>query len=80
MLVRGAAIIKNPSATFEHYIIPILMSASSSAQDLTVSAICKEVENKAPHTYLEKVKFSIVDAIVILIFTAIFFIGFIMLQ
>ena len=81
MKIRGvigvSGVIKNPSLTFEHYIIPILMSASSSAQDLTVSAICKGIENKAPHTCLEKVKFSIFDAMVMIIFTAIIGIGFI---
>lgn len=80
MKIRGflnfGTIIKNPSITFERYIIPILMSTSSTANDLAVSAICKGVENNGQHTCLEKVKLTVFDFFICILFTAIIVFGF----
>ena len=75
-LVTVGTIIKNPSLAFEHYIIPVMMSASNSAQDLTVAAICKGIENKNPHSCLETIKMTFYDILVILAFVSVIIVGF----
>ena len=69
MIMRGIGgfidKIKHPLLTFEYYIIPLLMSATITAQDLTVSAICKGIENTNPHTSLVTLKFTIIDYFVV---------------
>lgn len=76
-LVAISTIIKNPAVVFEHYVIPIMMSTSNSAQDLTVAAVCKGIENKNPHTCLEVVKMTFLDVIVMVAFTLVIGVGFV---
>ena len=64
-LVNMQMIICKPFTTFEHYIIPILMSASSSAQDLTLAVVCKGIENKKQHTCIEEISIGIFDILII---------------
>ena len=75
-LVTVSTVIKKPADTFEHYIIPILMSTSNSAQDLTIAAVCKGIENQNPHSCIETIQMTIFDIITIIAFTSIIIIGF----
>lgn len=65
--------IKHPIQTLEYYTIPLLMSASLTLQDLTVSAISKGIENKGKHTSLIVIKMNFIDYLVMFIGTIIIF-------
>ena len=76
-LLNPLVICKNPILTFEYYVIPILMSTSTLAQDLTIAAICKGIENKNQHSCIQKIQFTYFDFLIIFIFFIIIGYGFV---
>lgn len=57
----------------EAFIVPLLMSATTTAEELSAAAVTRGVENPAPKTSLVKLKMGIVDSIALVM--AIVFIG-----
>ncbi len=57
----------------EAFIVPLLMSATTTAEELSAAAVTRGVENPAPKTSLVKLKMGIVDSIGLVM--AIVFIG-----
>ncbi len=56
--------------------VPFMMAASNTADELSIAAVTRGIENPNPRTSLVKIRISIRDIIVIIIFIGYFVIGF----
>ena len=66
---------KQPVRFFEYIIIPMMMSAGNTAQDLTIASLAKGISRKNKHTSIERIGFNIQD-----IFCLTLIIGFVYLH
>ena len=67
--------IKNPEMTIECIYVPLVMAASKAADELSIAAITRGIENPKDRTCLIQIKFKIQDIIVILCFITFFLFG-----
>ncbi len=65
----------HPSMTVECLYVPLMMSASKAADELTVAAVTRGIENPKPRTSLVQIGFGAADLIVVICFLAIFLSG-----
>lgn len=78
MRMRGISpnfvgLIKSPLQTIECVYVPLMMSASKVADDLSAAAVTRGIENPKPRTCLQQIRFGLADAIFALCFTALLF-------
>lgn len=64
--------IKNPSMAIECVYVPLLMAASKAADELSIAAVTRGIENPLPHTCLVEIRFRIRDILIIGCFLALF--------
>lgn len=69
--------IKHPVFTAECLYVPMLMSASRIADELSVAALVRGIENPLPRTCLKKIKMGICDYVVLMAFLLLFAMAFI---
>lgn len=62
--------LKNPGMTIECLYVPLMMVASKTADELSVAALTRGIENPEPRTCLVQIKFRLADLIALLCFTA----------
>lgn len=72
MKMRGVAVgfigfLKNPSRTIECLYVPLMMSASRRADELSCAAISRGIENPQPRTSIKNIHFRITDLICMII-------------
>lgn len=75
MKLRGVAIsVKNivlhPLMTMECLYVPLLLAASKAADDLTVAAIARGIENPTKRTSMIRIKIRVVDVAIVVLFIA----------
>lgn len=85
MRMRGISpSIKNiclrPMVVAECLYVPLMMAASNTADELSIAAITRGIENPNPRTSLTEIKFSFRDLIAVFAFTGYFAIGLMGLQ
>jgi len=73
MALRGISIspicfIKNPSVVIDALYLPLLVTASKTADELSASAITRGIDNPAKRTCRLEIRFKAMDAIVLLVF------------
>lgn len=68
-------ILKNPVMTAECLYVPLMMAASNTADELSIAAVTRGIENPNPRTCLTKIRFSIQDALVIFLLLIYFALG-----
>lgn len=59
--------LKHPSRTAECIYVPLMMSASRRADELSAAAVTRGIENPSPRTSMQEVRFRAVDLICVLI-------------
>jgi energy-coupling factor transport system permease protein len=62
--------IKNPGQTVECIYVPLLMSASKIADELSIASVTRGIENPKPRTCLQQIKFHTADALCTIYFAA----------
>ncbi|HWQ72783.1 MAG TPA: energy-coupling factor transporter transmembrane component T [Desulfitobacteriaceae bacterium] len=70
-------LIKNPGQTMECVYVPLMMSASKIADELSAASVTRGIENPKPRTCLQQIRFRWVDAACTACFTAFLFAAFI---
>ena len=68
-------LITNPSMTIECLYVPLMMTASKAADELSIAAMTRGIENPNPRTCLVQIKLRSGDIFVIICFLAIFVVG-----
>lgn len=68
-------LITNPSMTVECVYVPLMMAASKAADELSVAAITRGIENPKPRTCLVQIRMGVIDIITLLCFLALFLAG-----
>ena len=68
-------ILKNPVITAECVYVPLMMAASNTADELSIAAVTRGIENPIPRTCLTMIRFSGQDALVICFFLIYFILG-----
>lgn len=61
--IRGAMKLRGIHLSFEHVIVPILMSAVSISEELSAAAVCRGIDNPDQHTCLVDVRIRQADVI-----------------
>lgn len=74
MLLRGVggdagSLVLHPMRSLEYILIPLLMNSNNVAQDLSVAALTKGIGLPGEHTSLTQLRFSGLDALVMLLCT-----------
>lgn len=64
--------LKNPEMTIECLYVPLMMTASKAADELSIASVTRGIENPAPRTCLVEIKFRTLDWGVIFLALAIF--------
>ncbi len=77
MALRGISFslvcfLKNPSVVIDALYLPILVTASKTADELSASAITRGIENPAKRTSRLDIRFKLIDGIIIFIFVLTF--------
>lgn len=67
--------IKNPGMTIECVYVPLLMAASKAADELSIAAVTRGIENPLPRTCLIRIRFRIRDMLIIGCYLAVFIVG-----
>ncbi|WP_059086756.1 energy-coupling factor transporter transmembrane component T [Blautia massiliensis (ex Durand et al. 2017)] len=67
--------IKNPNMTIECVYVPLLMAASKAADELSIAAVTRGIENPLPRTCIVQIRFRIRDVLIIGCFLALFVVG-----
>jgi len=67
--------IKNPGMTIECVYVPLLMAASKAADELSIAAVTRGIENIRPRTCLVQIHFRIRDILVISCFLTLLIVG-----
>ena len=62
----GRNVIKRIQKKFECYYVPLLVSASQIAEELSAAAITRGIENPVPRTILHRTKFQLLDGFIFL--------------
>lgn len=65
----------HPGMTVECIYVPLMMTASKAADELSIASVTRGIENPRPRTCLEQIRFGMADWIVILCFLAFFGVG-----
>lgn len=65
--------LKSPSMTVNCLYVPLLTAASKAADELSIAAVTRGIENPRPRTCLAEIKMQPADAVAILLFAAFFF-------
>ncbi len=70
MALRGlrptpVGFVKNPSAVIDALYVPMLVSASKTADELSVAAVTRGIENPKPRTSRLKIRFGPVDMVIL---------------
>ena len=65
-----------PAMTVECIYVPLMMSASDAADDLSIAAVTRGIENPKPRTCLVAIRFGVWDAVFFLAFFAYFLSAF----
>ncbi len=71
--IRSAMKMRNINFSFEHIMVPLLMSAINISEELSAAALCRGLDNPEPHTCLCKVGYRVSDKVTLLsagLFTA----------
>ena len=68
--VKG--IIKNPVMTIECIYVPLMMVASKTADELSIAAVTRGIENPKPRTCLVRIKMKWIDWFIIALFISFF--------
>lgn len=55
--------VKQPVRFFEYIIIPMMISAGNTAQDLTVASLAKGISRKNKHTSIDRIGFKVQDVL-----------------
>lgn len=69
--------IKNPGQTMECAYVPMMMSASKIADELSAASVTRGIENPKPRTCLQQIRFHWMDAVCAVSFTAFLWAAFI---
>ncbi len=64
------SLIVDPLQTIECVYVPLMMSASKIADELSAAVVTRGIENPRPRTCLQRIKFSYMDAICAICFSA----------
>ena len=70
--------IKNPGMTIECLYVPLLMAASKAADELSIAAVTRGIENPRPRTCLVQIRLNVQDYLVIAWFMALCIGGFVL--
>lgn len=70
-----AGLLTRPSMTVECVYVPLMMSASKAADELSMAAVTRGIENSKPRTCLTEIRFGPGDALASLCFAAYFAAG-----
>lgn len=79
--IKDAMIMRDVSPTFKGFItnpwmtinciyVPLMMSASKTADELSIAAITRGIENPKPRTCIVQVGFHLIDGLIIILFLA----------
>lgn len=61
--------------TIECIYVPLMMSASKTADELTVASVTRGIENPSPRTSIVQIGFGVWDAVITVCFLALFLAG-----
>lgn len=61
--IRGAMKLRGIHLSFEHVIVPILMSAVNISEELSAAAVCRGIDNPEKHTCMTDVRIGRADVI-----------------
>lgn len=64
-----------PGMTIECIYVPLMMSASKTADELTVAAVTRGIENPSPRTSIVQIGFGVWDVVITVCFLALFLAG-----
>lgn len=65
----------HPGMTVECIYVPLMMTASKAADELTIASVTRGIENPKPRTSIVQIGFSAADLITVICFLAMFLIG-----
>lgn len=68
-------LVAHPAMTVECLYVPLMMAASKTADELTVAAVTRGIENPAPRTSYARIGFGAADAVMLLAFFTLFLAG-----
>lgn len=82
MKMRGitpsaAGFLKQPMRTLECIYVPMIMNASKAADELSVAALTRGIENPEPRTCLEEIRYRWADGVLLAVFFLYFIIIFV---
>ena len=67
--------IRHPAMTVECLYVPLMMSASKAADELSIAAMTRGIENPRPRSCLVQIKFGAADAVAVACYLAYFIAG-----
>lgn len=70
-----AGLITQPAITVECVYVPLMMSASKAADELSIAAVTRGIENPKPRTCLTQIRFGTADALAACVFLFYFIAG-----
>ncbi|MDO4753552.1 MAG: energy-coupling factor transporter transmembrane component T [Bacillota bacterium] len=72
MRLRGISggFFAHPVRTVECIYVPMMMAASKTADELSIASVTRGIENPAPRTGLDRIRFRIRDFLILLVFSA----------
>lgn len=65
----------HPLLTVECLYVPLMMSSSKAADELSIASVTRGIENPAPRTCLVDIRFGPLDALAVLVFALYFILG-----
>jgi energy-coupling factor transport system permease protein len=68
-------LLTNPGMTAECVYVPLMMTASKAADELSIASVTRGIENPNPRTCLVQIKIRFGDALAVLCFSALFIAG-----
>lgn len=69
------SLLLKPCMTLECVYVPLIMSASKTADELSIASVTRGIENPGRRTCLTKIRFGMADALVLLCFASYFALG-----
>lgn len=72
-------LLKQPMLTLECIYVPMIMNAAKAADELTIAALTRGIDDPVPHTCMEEVCIGIADIILLAVFL-LYFIGLFMIK
>lgn len=67
--------VTHPGRTVECIYVPLMMAASKAADELSIAAVTRGIENPKPRTCLVRIRFGVWDVLAVFCFLAYFFVG-----